>query len=137
MKVLVDTCIWSLALRRSVSAPSLHLEELKELIREARVQLVGPVRQEILSGVKSERQFKKLKESLAAFPDLPLNTRDFEQAAHYFNLARRKGIQGSNTDFLLCAVAAARNLAIYTLDQDFVLFQSVFSLRFHEPRINR
>lgn len=135
MSVLVDTCIWSLALRRNTPGTQLaHLEEFKELINEARVQLIGPVRQEILSGVKSDRQFEQLKEHLAAFPDIPITTEDFEQAARFFNLARSKGIQGSNTDFLICSVAARHNLSIFTVDQDFELFRTVLPLHLHELR---
>ena len=135
MNVLVDTCIWSLALRRNTPGAQIaHLEEFKELIIEARVQLIGPVRQEILSGVRSERQFEQLKEHLAAFPDLPITTEDFEQAARFFNLARSRGIQGSNTDFLICSVAARHNLSIFTVDQDFELFRTVLPLHLHELR---
>lgn len=136
MNVLVDTCIWSLALRRNTPGTQLaHLEEFKELINEARVQLIGPVRQEILSGVKSDRQFEQLKEHLTAFPDIPITTEDFEQAARFFNLARSKGIQGSNTDFLICSVATRHNLSIFTVDQDFELFQTVLPLHLHELRV--
>ena len=53
MKVLVDTCIWSLALRRNKQPDSnIEVIEFQELIEEVRVQLIGPIRQEILSGVK-------------------------------------------------------------------------------------
>ena len=105
MKVLVDTCIWSLALRRN-KQPDLSIEvvEFQELIEEMRVQLIGPIRQEILSGVKRKQQFSKLKKILSTFSDLPLASEDFELAAEYFNTLRSKGIQGSNTDFLICAV---------------------------------
>jgi predicted nucleic acid-binding protein len=136
VNVLVDTCIWSLALRRNPPGAQLgHLEEFKELINEARVQIIGPVRQEILSGIKSERQFEQLREYLSAFPDREIITGDFEQAARFFNLARSKGIQGSNTDFLICAVAARNNLSIFTVDQDFLLFRTVLPLRLHELRV--
>lgn len=132
MKVLVDTCIWSLALRRnSLGTQLAHLEEFKELINETRVQLIGPVRQEILSGVKSAPQFEQLKNHLAAFPDLPITTEDFEQAALFFNLARGKGIQSSNTDFLICSVASRHNLSIFTVDRDFELFRTVLPIRLH------
>ena len=72
MKILVDTCIWSLALRRNNRKKNNHVGELHELIKEVRVQLIGPVRQEILSGIKSKKQFETLKNHLSAFPDLPL-----------------------------------------------------------------
>ncbi len=50
MKVLADTCIWSLALRRNKQpASNIEVLEFQELIEEVRVQLIGPIRQEILS----------------------------------------------------------------------------------------
>ena len=62
MKVLVDTSIWSLALRRNKQPDSnIEVIEFQELIEEVRVQLIGPIRQEILSGVKRKQQFSKLK----------------------------------------------------------------------------
>ena len=44
---------------------------------------------------------------------------DFERAAEYFNTCRAKGLQGSNTDFLLCAVAERHRFPILTTDDDF------------------
>jgi len=60
MKILVDTCIWSLALRRGEGVEGLEVSELSELIRELRVQMIGPVRQELLSGIKIRSHFLKL-----------------------------------------------------------------------------
>ncbi|NCP02896.1 MAG: hypothetical protein GW861_05895 [Deltaproteobacteria bacterium] len=60
MKTIVDTCIWSLALRRNETTSSDIVDELSELISEVRVQLIGPIRQELLSGIKSTTQFNKL-----------------------------------------------------------------------------
>jgi predicted nucleic acid-binding protein len=135
VRVLVDTCIWSLALRRSQSEAHTCLEELKELIRETRVQLIGAVRQEILSGVKSEHHFEQLREHLTAFPDLSATTKDFELAVRYHNLASCKGIQGSNTDFHICAMATNHDLVIFTVDKDFQRFQTALPIRLHEPGV--
>nr|MDP9176778.1 PIN domain-containing protein [Gemmatimonadota bacterium] len=118
MRVLVDTSVWSLALRRVRPAPSLIVQELAELIQEGRVVVIGPIRQELLSGLKGNQQFQVLRDHLRAFPDLKLATADFEEAAHFFNRCRSKGIQGSNTDFLICAVASRLDLAIFTTDDD-------------------
>jgi predicted nucleic acid-binding protein len=63
MMVLVDTPVWSLALRRRpehITGRQQSLANiLAELIREGRAQLVGPIRQELLSGIREEAQFKK------------------------------------------------------------------------------
>ena len=117
MRVLVDTSVWSLALRRSQPANDQWVSELAELIDEQRVVMIGPIRQELLSGIRNPLQFTTLREHLRAFPDLQLSPADYEQAAEFFNLCRSQGVQGSNTDFLLCAVAVNHNLAILTSDQ--------------------
>ena len=123
MKIIVDTSIWSLVLRRKKRQRSSASENILKLIDESRVVILGPIRQEILSGIKDRKQFNLLKEYLKAFPDLLIETKDYELAAEFFNICRAKGIQGSNTDFLICATAVNNNYSIYTLDKDFSLFK--------------
>jgi predicted nucleic acid-binding protein len=132
MKVIVDTSVWSLALRRSQKSLSAPAQELKNLIQDHRVQMIGPIRQEILSGIRSDSQFKKLKKHLQSFPDLPIFTDDYVNAAMYFNRCRSKGIQGSNTDFLICAVAVRNKFSIYTTDKDFDLFSKHVQIVLHQ-----
>jgi len=134
MKVIVDTSIWSLALRRSEAQENKYVKELEELIKEVRVHLIGPVRQELLNGIKSEKQFRVLKKHLRAFKDLAIETEDYELAAEYFNKARKSGIQGSNTDFLLCAISTRHRMPIFTTDKDFINFQSVIPIELHKIR---
>jgi len=134
VKIIVDTCIWSMALRRNNVEKTSYTEELIHLIDEVRVQLIGPIRQELLSGIKLKNQFDTLKRHLQAFEDVELDAQDYELAAEYFNAARKKGIQGSNTDFLICAISSRRKMPILTTDKDFINFQSVFSVSLHEPR---
>jgi predicted nucleic acid-binding protein len=134
VKILVDTSVWSLALRRDQPVDDPVVTELMELITEVRVQMIGPVRQELLSGIKSQVQFQRLRNSLRAFPDLELTPRDYESAAESFNLCRSKGIQGSNTDFLLCAIAIRHKIPIFTTDNDFTLFQPWLPITLHCPR---
>lgn len=129
MKVLVDTSVWSLALRRKCPSNDGLVRELAELIDEQRVVMIGPVRQELLSGIREQEHFDRLQEHLRAFPDLPLTTTDFEVAAGFFNHCRAQGVQGSNTDFLICAVAANRRLAILTADHDFLRFAEQLPIR--------
>ena len=122
MKVIVDTSIWSIALRRKKQQDSSTVEKFSDLIADGRVVLLGAVRQEILSGIKYQEQFDKLKNRLQAFPDLILDIEDYELAADYFNICRRHGVQGANTDFLICATANRRNCEIFTTDKDFISF---------------
>ncbi|MCL1466685.1 PIN domain-containing protein [Argonema galeatum] len=124
MKVVVDTSVWSLALRRNAPADAgAIISLLRDLITDGRVILLGAIRQEVLSGIRHAEQFTRLRDLLRAFPDLELTTEDYELAAEFFNTCRTHGIQGSNTDFLLCAAAHRRGYSILTTDKDFESFQ--------------
>ena len=129
MKVIVDTCVCSLALRRSEPMASTEVRLLEELIQDGRVAMLGPIREELLSGVKAPAQFKKLAGALEAFPDEELTTEDYVEAARCFNRCRSKGVQGSNTDFLLCAVSLRTSFPILTTDGDFGHFKKVLRVK--------
>ena len=134
MKVLVDTSVWSLALRRRKASATPAVEELRSLIDQGRVAMIGVIRQELLSGIRTLEAFDRLRDNLRPFSDEQLETADFERAAEHFNTCRANGIQGSNTDFLICAVAERRNLPILTTDADFTRFAQVLPIALHgEP----
>jgi predicted nucleic acid-binding protein len=129
VKVLVDTSVWSAALRRRTSASNEEVTSaLASLVEDGRVVTIGPIRQELLSGIKERAQFGRLREHLRAFPDTELTTDDYEEAAGFFNACRVKGIQGSNTDFLICAIAARNQFSIFTTDGDFVRFAEILPI---------
>jgi predicted nucleic acid-binding protein len=132
MKIIVDTSVWSLALRRSQMGSSALVQELKDIIHDRRAQMIGPIRQEILSGIRSESQFNKLRKHLESFPDLPILTEDYVAAAQFFNRCRSNGIQGSNTDFLICSVAVRNGFSIFTTDKDFELYSKHLQIVLHQ-----
>lgn len=133
MQVLVDTSIWSLALRRSraqLSEPEKTItSDLRDFIQDGRARIIGSVRQELLSGVRDVAQFERLKTYLRAFPDEPSLTEDYEEAARLSNQCRSRGIAGSVTDFLICAVAIGRGWQIFTEDEDFQTYARVLPLK--------
>ena len=131
MMVIVDTSVWSLALRRAIQVTDPALTELEGLIKEGRAALMGPIRQEILSGVKDKKQFDLLRDNLRAFPDIPLTAADYEEGARCFNICRAAGVQGSNTDFLICAVAVRREVPVLTCDRDFDSFARKLPITLH------
>jgi predicted nucleic acid-binding protein len=138
VNVLVDTPIWSLALRRSPSRLNQDERRLVDnwaaLIREGRTALIGPVRQEVLSGLADTAAFERLRVHLRAFEDEPLSSEDFEQAARCHNACRAAGVAGSSVDFLICAVAMRRSMAIFTTDADFSRFARQLPLRLFQFR---
>jgi predicted nucleic acid-binding protein len=133
VNVLVDTSVWSLALRRK-KAVLPAAGELRQLVEESRVRIIGPIRQEILSGIRHRPQFEDLRSKLAAFPDIPLRTDHFEMAADFFNQCMKHGIQGSHTDFLICSVAHLEKLSIFSSDSDFRLYSKRLPISLHQER---
>ena len=129
--VIVDTSVWSLALRRKQPASDAINAELARLIDEGEALIAGPIRQELLSGVAAQAQFQLLRERLAAFPDLPIDTADYERAALCFNQCRARGVQGSNTDYLICALALRLDLPVFSVDRDFGRYARALGVRLH------
>lgn len=124
MSVIIDTSVWSLALRRNNQNNQVFIVNcLKDLIFQEKVIMLGVIRQEVLSGIRYQEQFNKLRDYLRAFPDFNICREDYELAAEFFNICRSHGIQGSNNDFLICAVAYNYNYEIFTTDKDFQNFQ--------------
>lgn len=125
MKVLVDTCAWSLLLRRKKKIAmsgdeQLILASFTEAIKEGRVAMIGPIRQEVLSGIRDLAQFEKLRTALTAFPDEDLTTPHYEEAARLFNICRSRGVGCGSTDILMCVVASQKRWAILTYDQGLI-----------------
>jgi predicted nucleic acid-binding protein len=131
MRVLIDTPIWSKAFRRKriKSEDKNIVDGLKYLIDEFMEILIGPVRQELLSGISDEIIFNDLKEKMRGFNDFPIETIDYELAAEYSNICRRNGIQGSNTDFLICATAVRNSFEIFTPDVDFNQYKKYIPIK--------
>lgn len=129
----MDTPIWSLALRRRQADLSpleqSVTDQLSDLIVHGRAQLLGVVRQELLSGLREPRQFERLRIYLRSFPDATLSLEDYEDAARASNQCRSAGIVGSPTDMLICAVGLRRGWPIFTADQDFIHYRRVLGIR--------
>jgi predicted nucleic acid-binding protein len=135
--VLVDTTIWSLALRRRAHQLSPEekwlVEEWEDLVSSGRAALIGPVHQEVLSGIRRTEVFEALHEKLATFRYLETLPGDFVQAARFFNLCRSHGIAGSHIEMLICAMAHRYGVPIFTTDPDFPTYAKHLPIRLHGP----
>ena len=133
MKVLVDTCVWSQFLRRNRTAADPAAHELARLIRADAVQLLGPIRQELLSAAQPNERFAQLKEYLRFYPNLALDEEDDETAAGFYNRLRQRGVQANGTDLILCAAAVRHGFKIFTTDTDFVAYAKHLPIKLHRP----
>lgn len=116
--VLVDSDVWSEAFRRR-GRKSRAVFLLEKFVQDDEVLMIGPIRQEVLSGIKELVQFEAIRDILRAFPSKLLEDSIFELAASFFKVCRKNGIQGSHTDFLICACSVAWKVKILTKDRDF------------------
>jgi len=137
VKVLVDTPIWSYALRSRKKEYQYEIEQLESLIKDQRVLIIGPIRQEILSGYSDLKKFEKLREKLSYFENSLVQDSDYESAAEMCNQCRKKGIQGSHIDFLICAVANRLDVPIFTTDKDFFQYREVLSIKLFDLQERR
>jgi len=135
VNVLVDTTVWSLALRRRREKLSLdeqsRVGEWGELAESGRAVLMGPIRQEVLSGIREEKVFTILQERLSEFRSLEVLPGDYDQAARFFNVCRSRGIAGTPIDMLICATAFRYELPIFTTDPDFPQYARHVPIRLH------
>ena len=133
MKVIVDTPIWSLAFRKkNYSEENITINNLIVLMRNAQIEIIGPIRQEVLSGISDKNKFYEIKNKMSVFMDYAVQTSDYEFAAECSNECRMNGIQGSHTDFLICAVAIKNDLEIFTEDKDFFEYKKYLPIKIYE-----
>ena len=90
--------------------------------QKAKPWSLAAVQQEVLSGVRTPEQFTTLRDFLRGLEDQATTSQDYETAAQFHNVCRRAGVQGSTTDFLLCAVANRLDVPILSSDRDFLRF---------------
>jgi predicted nucleic acid-binding protein len=117
--VLIDTNIWSTYLRRNAPEDYQLRFNLELLVQEGRVVFIGPIRQEVLSGIKDLKKFNLLKEYLSAFDDDVIYTHEYELAAKVTNDCIAKGIAISSIDAIIASVVHKKEWELYTRDKDF------------------
>ena len=132
--ILLDTSLLSLAFRRRKTAtrPLRAVSELERLIREDMpVRVPGIVLQEILSGVRDELQFKRLRGLMEGFAVLAATAADHVEAARIANACRRTGVLVSAIDCLIAAQSLHANARLFAEDRDFEHMQSVCGLHLY------
>ena len=129
MSVLVDTSVWSLALRRDRPHPVREIEALRASIERGDVCLLGVILQEVLQGFPSTDRSRRLVEHLAPFPLLALHRGDYVYAAEIRSRCRFKGLAISSIDAQIAAAAINHRCALLTVDRDFAGIARHFPLR--------
>ena len=130
--ILVDTSVWSLILRRKpgilAETETAIMVRLQTLIKERQVKLIGPIRQELLTGIKRSKQFEAVSDALHSFRDESITTTDYELAAAFSNKCLSAGVATTSVDLLICAVAFNRQWRVFSTDTDFQRYARILGI---------
>ncbi len=120
MSLLVDTSVWSLALRRDVEQSAPEVVALRHaLLGTDQVFTTGLVLQELLQGFAGPKDRAQLVDRLSALAFLQPVREDHIEAAEVRNSCRRCGVQVGTIDALLIQLCRRYDLTLLTTDQDF------------------
>ncbi|HSW28414.1 MAG TPA: PIN domain-containing protein [Longimicrobiales bacterium] len=120
MSLLVDTSVWSLALRRDAPPDLPEVRALGDALASGElVVTTGLILQEILQGFSGPRAREAILGRFRALPFLTPDRGDHIDAAALRNRCRRSGIQIGTIDALLAALCLRHGLSILTTDADF------------------
>jgi predicted nucleic acid-binding protein len=133
--LLVDTSVWSLALRRDAPPALPEVGALRTALESGElVVTTGLILQEILQGFAGPRALDAILDRFNALPFLIPERRDHVEAAGLRNRCRRKGIQVGTIDALLAALCIRHGLSILTRDEDFIRIAEVAPLSVWDGR---
>jgi predicted nucleic acid-binding protein len=117
--LLVDTSVWSLALRRDARAEGAEVQALRTaLAGNQSVVTTGLILQELLQGFSGPRARREIIEKFSALPLIPPDRQDHIEAAELRNRCRRAGVQVGTIDALLIQLCARHDLVMLTTDRD-------------------
>lgn len=134
MTLLVDTSVWSLALRRDAEAKEPEVQHLKEALFGADVVVTtGLVLQELLQGFAGAKASAQIIERFAALPLLQPSRDDHVSAAELRIACRRAGVQIGTIDALIAQLCIAHDLTLLSTDKDFKSAAKHCSLRVWSP----
>lgn len=129
MTVLVDTSVWSLALRRDAAQDIREVCELQRLVQEAEsIVTTGLVLQEQLQGFHGAKTAASIIERFQALPVLTPDRHDHIAAAEIRNTCRRAGVQIGTIDAVLIQLCVRYDLTLLSTDKDF--FHAARHVRF-------
>ena len=121
IKLLIDTSVWSEALRRKEKTLNSSETLVRRIIENNdEIVIIGIILQEILSGIANEKLFSEIETILNDFSYIDIKKEDYIYAAELRNKCKQKGIIAGSFDFLIASVAIRNKLTLVTYDKDFI-----------------
>ena len=120
MMLLVDTSVWSLALRRDIAATQPEVRHLQQaLLGGQTVVTTGLVLQELLQGFSGPKARGQIIDCFSSLPLVHPDRQDHVDAAALRTNCRQGGVQIGTIDALLAQLCIRHQLTLLTTDQDF------------------
>ena len=121
IRLLIDTSVWSEALRRKEKSLNSSETLVRRIIENnEEIVIIGIILQEILSGITNQKQFSEIESILSDFAYIDITKEDYIHAAELRNKCKQKGITAGSFDFLIASVAIKNKLTLVTYDKDFI-----------------
>ena len=114
--VLIDTSAWIDFFRGKQSAVT---DAVQLALQMGAARLCGPVKAELLQGVRTKKEKLQLGVVFDAVENLPTQESDWEIAGQSLQQLRESGITLPLTDALIAAIAFRHKAQVLTLDQHF------------------
>ena len=120
MNILVDTSVWSHALRRDTPTGLPEVHRLRQALESGEpVFSTGLILQELLQGFEDAKARHRIILTFSALPFIIPETRDHIDAAELKTRLKQKGVQAGTIDALLAQLCLRHGLSMLTLDSDF------------------
>ena len=125
--VLIDTSAWVLALKKALD-PSAR-DKIDALLAENRVAIIPIISMELLGGVRSREEFRRLKSRLGVLHQIPLGELEWEESARIAFELRCKGITIPHIDIIIGTAALLHDLSLLHADKHFDLMAEEVPLK--------
>jgi predicted nucleic acid-binding protein len=117
MSLLVDTSVWSLALRRDAPQPAPEVEALRQaLLGTDQVLTTGLILQELLQGFAGPKNRELLLHHFSVLACVQPDRNDHMEAAEMRNACRRQGVQIGTIDALLIQLCCGHDITLLSTD---------------------
>ena len=120
--MLVDTSVWSLALRRSLPSQTPEVGFLQTSLKRGEIVVTtGLILQELLQGFQGPAAREQIIRDFSLLPVLVPEINDHVEAAQLRIDCRRRGVQVGTIDALIARLCIRHELPLLTTDRDFEL----------------
>lgn len=124
---LIDTSVWLFALRRE-PIPEIKIR-IDSLLKEDLVITTGIIELEILTGARTEKEYKRLKSRLNALDHVETDDDIWRNACENGFRLKRKGLTIPSTDVLIATCALHEDAVLLHGDAHFDLIAKPLGLK--------